>query len=85
MFLEEVHILPQMSFLPRFEQLIGNLFLKDRGPMVRGCGGEGQNGRKKGEVRECGQARRIDHCAWGSVERVFWSGLFRSEVSECFL
>ena len=69
MFLEEGHILPQMSFLPRFEQLIGNLFLKDRGPTVQGCGGEGQNERKKGDVGECGQARWLDHCAWGSSRK----------------
>ena len=48
------------------DQLIANLFLKDRGPTVRECGGEGQSGMKKGEVGECGQAPWIDHRAWGS-------------------
>ena len=31
---------------------------------MRGCGGEGQSGMKKGEVGECGQAPWIDHHAW---------------------
>lgn len=85
MLLEEGHILPQMSFLPRFEQLIGNLFLKDRGPTVQGCGGEGQNERKKGEVGSVDRLAGLIIVLGVPVERVFWSGLFRSEVSERFL